>query len=614
MTKPQYTPIRLAADVLLDSPTNPRQFYDEGALQELADSIRSQGLIQPIVARPIGNTLKHEIVCGHRRVRAARPAGLEVIDAIVKQMTDDEAATAQIHENLARRDVTPLEEAEGYDRLIRKFKVPIDKVIKDTGKSRAYIYGILSLRKLYKPGQEALAAGLPVDLAQRVASLPTEAIQRKALEDLKHVEWVNGERVATGWVSARQGKNVLAGAKYFVAIKDITFDLEAEGLGGVDIKCSDCTKRSINDPANTDGSLDVCTDVECHDAKAKGHQALQVVRLREAGHKVLEGEEAKAFSPSPYSTPTGYERLSQGLRWEDSNLVTVEDAIARLPEGSTKPTITYVAREDGSFSGYITREDSNELLKSLIADSDDGDEPDDDDDGDDDSVSASPNTPQFTPAEQVARDSWPELQTAMMRAAAQRSRTTEDLRHIAASILETVSELHPTLVELMGWSNDPAYEACEGYGDDTEFAQGKLAGLSADQLSLLLVLLAIDAGPPGDYSTLYSGRVAMAASFGVDPLTIDNPCADEPVAKAPAAEQEQLQLAGLPPPPEEDEEEEPAPAAKPAAKGGKNPPVRYRNPATGETWSGRGLQPKWLKAAIAAGNQLIDYAVEAVEA
>ncbi|MEJ1935996.1 ParB/RepB/Spo0J family partition protein, partial [Nostoc sp. NIES-2111] len=422
MSKPQYTPIRIAADVLLDSPTNPRQFYDETALQELADSIKSQGLLQPILARPIANTLKHEIVCGHRRVRAGRLAGLDTIDAIVRDMSDDEAATAQIHENLARRDVTPLEEAEGYDRLIRKFKVPVEQVIKDTGKSRAYIYGILSLRKLHKPGQEAVAAGLPLDLAQRVASLPTEAIQRKALEALRHREWVDGEQVATGWVSARQGKDILTRSKFFIPIKQVAFDLDAAGLGGVDDKCSECVKRSINDPSNTDTSLDVCTDVECHDIKLQGHHALQIQRMRQDGKKVLEGAEAKEFAPSPYSAPAGYERLTQGLTWIDGKMVTVQDAIDRLPPDADKPEVTYVARDDGTISGYITREESAKLLQGLV-----GDEGDDDDD---DSANAhAAREARYTPEELVARDSWSELKVAMMKAAAQRQRTTDDLRH-----------------------------------------------------------------------------------------------------------------------------------------------------------------------------------------
>ncbi|MEJ1938939.1 H-NS histone family protein, partial [Nostoc sp. NIES-2111] len=158
----------------------------------------------------------------------------------------------------------------------------------------------------------------------------------------------------------------------------------------------------------------------------------------------------------------------------------------------------------------------------------------------------------------------------------------------------------------------------ESEGDDTAFAISKLPELSPGQLSLLLVLLAIDSGPVGDHQTYLKGRLDMARSFGIDPLKVGGAEAEPRKAEATSEEpkaQEQLQLDGLPPPPpEEEEEDEPAPAAKQPAKGSKATLVRYRNPATGETWSGRGLQPKWLKAAIAAGNKLTDYAVEAVAA
>lgn len=106
---------------LIDKSTfNPRKKFDEAALDELSESIKQQGLLQPIKIRPITGTNRYEIVFGERRYRAALIAGLKKIPAMISVMSDDEAEDAAIVENLHRKDVAPLEEAEAYARLIEK--------------------------------------------------------------------------------------------------------------------------------------------------------------------------------------------------------------------------------------------------------------------------------------------------------------------------------------------------------------------------------------------------------------------------------------------------------------------------------------------------------------
>lgn len=609
-----FTLIRLAPEFLQDSPTNPRQFYDEAALQELAESIKSQGLIQPIVARPIGNRLVNEIVCGHRRVRAARLAGHEVIEALVRDMTDEEAAAAQIHENLARKDVTPLEEAEGFDRLMRVWKVAVAKIIETTGKSKGYIYGILSLRKLFKPGKEALATGLPVDLAQRVATLPTEAIQRKALDDLRAHEWVDGVRKANGWVSVREGKRILSDRSYFMPIASAPFDLAA--TYGDMPACATCERRSTNDPADTSGQ-DVCADVPCYEKKLDASRQARAQALRDQGHRVLEGDEAREFKPTTWEDPKGYCPLELEVEACDE-LVEVAALLEMRPDTVPPPSLTYILQPNGTLQGYIKTADLNSIGHAIDAafesEYDDAEEAEE---GDGSSTASTPSGEPATPAhpqlvraaspasctpeEEAARDHWDDrILPALMRKATTTERTTDEMRLVAAVLIDyATSRYLPPIAEQLGLGDEAARLRADGnHGDVERWLKAQLPELAADTLGLLVVLLALADEVPGIGRSMYAGRVALANRFGVDTLA--------------AAAEPQAQLEGLPP--ADKEEEEATPAAKPAARGGKNPPVKYRNPATSETWSGRGLQPKWLKAAIAAGNKLADFAVEGATA
>ena len=103
-------------ELIVPSPMNPRKHFDAEALSELSESIKQQGLLQPITVRPVNLSLQYEIVCGERRYRAAKMAGLPMIMANVREMTDAEAFDAMITENLQRRDVNPMEEADEIGR------------------------------------------------------------------------------------------------------------------------------------------------------------------------------------------------------------------------------------------------------------------------------------------------------------------------------------------------------------------------------------------------------------------------------------------------------------------------------------------------------------------
>lgn len=148
-TKRTVNEVSLVDLSLIDKSTfNPRKKFDETAINELSESIKQQGILQPIKIRPISGTNRYEIVFGERRYRAALIAGLKKIPAMISVMTDDEAEDAAIVENLHRKDVTPLEEAEAYVRLIEKGKDDINSLAVKFGKNKVYIKGRLQLLNL----------------------------------------------------------------------------------------------------------------------------------------------------------------------------------------------------------------------------------------------------------------------------------------------------------------------------------------------------------------------------------------------------------------------------------------------------------------------------------
>lgn len=144
----------------------PRTRMDEGALNELAASIKAQGLMQPILVRPVGQhnglmgiETKYEIIAGERRFRAAHLAGLDEVPVLVKDVDDQAAAAMALIENIQREDLNPLEEAQGIHRLITDFSFTHEQAAGAVGRSRSAVSNLLRLLNLAKPVQTMLMAG-----------------------------------------------------------------------------------------------------------------------------------------------------------------------------------------------------------------------------------------------------------------------------------------------------------------------------------------------------------------------------------------------------------------------------------------------------------------------
>jgi ParB family chromosome partitioning protein len=147
---------------------------DEGALAELADSIRVQGIMQPILVRPIDAAKgRYEIIAGERRFRAAQLAGLTEVPVLVKEVADEHAAAMALIENIQREDLNPLEEAQGVKRLLEEFGLTHEQAATAIGRSRSATSNLLRLLNLAAPIQTMLLAG-DIDMGHARALLAVD--------------------------------------------------------------------------------------------------------------------------------------------------------------------------------------------------------------------------------------------------------------------------------------------------------------------------------------------------------------------------------------------------------------------------------------------------------
>ena len=192
---------RIPLDLIQRGKYQPRADFDETALQELASSIKSQGLMQPIVIRSIGSQ-KYEIIAGERRWRAAQIAGLDSIPAVVKTAGDEAAIAMSLIENIQREDLNPIEEALALKRLQDEFKLTQQEVADAVGRSRTAVTNLMRLVGLHIDVQKMLQTGLlEMGHARTLLTLP----------EIKQVDFARD--IAKKGLSVRQTEELVRKAK-----------------------------------------------------------------------------------------------------------------------------------------------------------------------------------------------------------------------------------------------------------------------------------------------------------------------------------------------------------------------------------------------------------------
>jgi len=176
-------PAELDIDLLTPNPRQPRQQMEETALEELAQSIRSHGVIQPIVVRRVDE--RNEIVAGERRWRAAQRAGLLKVPVVYRDVPDERLLEVALIENIQREDLNPIEEAQAYRRLVDELQMSQESIATAVGKDRATVSNYMRLLKLPVEVRNDLASGaLSMGHARALVTMPDEAAQRRVAREV----------------------------------------------------------------------------------------------------------------------------------------------------------------------------------------------------------------------------------------------------------------------------------------------------------------------------------------------------------------------------------------------------------------------------------------------
>jgi len=271
-----------------------RARFTKEATAELAASIGKVGILQAIVARPLaGSDSRFEIVAGERRFLAAKQAGLAVLPVNVRELTDEQVLEVQLIENLQREGLHELEEAEGYDELMKLKKIDAIAVAGMVGKSRSYVYARTKLLALCPEARKAFYAGeLDSSTALEIARIPPHELQIRAMKDLE--EWRRDGEVT----NFREAKAHIR-EHYMIRLKKAPFDRDDAQLLPAAGSCAACPKRSGNQ-SDLLGELkdaDVCTDPKCFDQKRQAHFAGARKAQEAKGKKVIYGDQAKKLLP-----------------------------------------------------------------------------------------------------------------------------------------------------------------------------------------------------------------------------------------------------------------------------------------------------------------------------
>lgn len=242
-----FTPRSVPVEFLRPNPRNPRKVFDDTDLQELTQSIRDRGIIQPIVVRPIPNrTDEFEIVAGERRWRAAQKAGLHRVPVVVANIDDKTSLEYAILENVQRADLNPIEEAEGYSRLMAEFSYTQENLSKIIGKSRSHIANTLRLTELPVPvrkllierkltaghGRALLSVNDPVQVAKRVID---EGMSVRQVEEIAQADSGGPSKVAAKAPKpgkAEKDPDTRALEKALQDVLGLTVSIDHKGQGG----------------------------------------------------------------------------------------------------------------------------------------------------------------------------------------------------------------------------------------------------------------------------------------------------------------------------------------------------------------------------------------------
>jgi len=324
----------LAVDTIHESTTNPRRTFDEAKLYELAESIKHNGLIQPITVRPDNDSF--EIVTGARRYRASLLAEVFSVPARIVEVDDAQALEWQLVENSQRVDVHPYEEAQGFQRLLDMPGYDVAALVERSGKSASHVYARLSLLQLIPTIAEAFTQErITTSRANLLARLPQDA-QATTYEECWRKDWQDKEphllpaKHLAAWIQAN----------LYLSLADAPFDREDPTLNPAAGACTTCPRRSgYNTALFIDVQGDQCLDSPCYQVKINAHIDREI-----AAHPDLVQIENGYRSPKE-------QRPGAVLRGQFREVETVmqnPDAEPAPPCAAAKPAIIVYGKRAGT--------------------------------------------------------------------------------------------------------------------------------------------------------------------------------------------------------------------------------------------------------------------------
>ena len=602
--KPDY--FLIEPDRLVDSPFQPRKHYDAEALQELADNIRQVGILEPILARPIAQHcidapagVDLEIIVGHRRRRSGVLAGLELLPVIIRVMTDAEVRIAQISENLQRQDVNAIEEGEALRASVASKDHTVQTLAKALGKSVGYVYGRMKLTELTGEARDLVASGLvPAEVGLLIARLPA-VLHQQALD---HVAPLKADR-AEGEAAIvtrdprplREARRLLAQSALMPKILLARFDADDNQLLEGVLGCRLCDNNSDNITGEPSGH---CYDRTCFVQKTCAACEIELATLRNAGWTIT----SEPYAGSWRTIQLVEDRIA-AKRIEHPSIIPLQRASIVTGHDGLPKVLRYVI--DAEFEHWWKLNILRPLepadtpstaaqatgvrgtVQAPALDQDEGTTP----------TVATPrdmgaHAPLTMPASHYANPD--EIRERIIEGVltGTHERTKEDLVMIAAM---SVSGADTAFCRRVGLPT----EMWRTYGDVLD----ALRGMSADQLGRILLANAIhrldDWAVTREATTLRDLALRYAPGSGEESSRTEGAEGqDQSGLSAGEDYQDDAPLTGA-----EKVFVEAGLKARPTARG-----VQYRHPTNGQTWSGRGLKPMWLRQELASGRSLDEFA------
>lgn len=335
----QDRPLDLKA--IRPSKTNPRDVFDQVALDQLAASIRQVGVMQPLVVRPVYDTPGEyfEIVFGERRFRASTMAGLTEVPCRVAQLSDEAVVELQLIENLMREDVHPLAEAEGYRRLVDMGKTP-EEIGERIGKDRSYVYRRMQLANLSERARELFRAGsITIQHANRIARLSNADAQLVAVNFLFPNDWDEETREYRQAFDKPTRKTAgmldrFIAEKILLALKRAPWKLDDSDLIPSAGPCTTCEKRSGANMALFDDAEvpkdDACLDAGCFSAKTNAFVQIELQKAAAAEKTLVPISEYWEASHRP-KRPEEFESVDSDFPDDEDD---VDLGAARMADGA----------------------------------------------------------------------------------------------------------------------------------------------------------------------------------------------------------------------------------------------------------------------------------------